>query len=193
MIGQQLIPDRKSWTKLEYNELTEQGVFSGHRFYLFRGKLVETPPPGHLEAVAITQLGAALHEAFGIGMGCNIRIRLPFDAPGDSMPEPDALVCTDKQGMREPHPNEALLVVEVAETSLEEEQEKALEYAAAGVPEYWIIDVQNCRVEVYRDPIVDKSAELGLSYSFHRLLNPFDSIELLTRRGVSISLAQLFE
>ena len=83
-------------------------------------------------------------------------------------------------------------MIEVADSSQEKDREKALEYAAAGVPEYWLVDVRERRVELYRHPIEDKSAFLGARYSSLQLLNPSDSIELLAKPGVSIQLAQLF-
>jgi Uma2 family endonuclease len=185
-------PHLKRWTKREYNRLTELGAFDGQKVYLFRGSLIEMSPQHHPHAFAVTKLTNALFAAFGVNGGYDIRIQLPFDVPGESMPEPDGLVCTAPQGLRQPHPNEALLAVEVADSSLEEDRDKAFEYAAASVPEYWIIDVHNRQVELYRDPIPDKSTELGARYSTLRLLNPSDSIELLARPGVSISLAQVF-
>src|SRR5690349_5783719 len=144
-------PHVKYWTKSEYNAMVERGAFQGQRFYLFRGELIEMSPQYHPHAFAITELDDALRIVFGVRKGFKQRIQLPFDTPGDSMPEPDALVCTEAQNLRVPHPNEALLVVEVADSSLSKDREKALEYAAAKVPEYWIIDVNNRRVEVYRD------------------------------------------
>ena len=72
-----------------------------------------------------------------------VRIQNPFDAPGESMPEPDGAVVTHEQMRRRPHPDAALLLVEVADSSLELDREKAWEYPAASVPEYWIVNMRD--------------------------------------------------
>jgi Uma2 family endonuclease len=193
VVDQHPAPPRvKRWTKDEYNGLAAQGVFAGQRLYLFRGELIEMSPQLHPHAFAVMKLTTALYAAFGVDTGYEIRIQLPFDVPGDSMPEPDGLVCTVEQGARKPHPNRAVMVIEVADSSQEKDRDKALEYAAAGVPEYWLVDVRDRWVELYRHPVPDKSTELGFRYSSLQLLKPSDSIELLAKPGVSVPLSQLF-
>jgi Uma2 family endonuclease len=185
-------PRVKRWTKQEYNQLIELGAFRGQRIYLFRGELIEMPPQFHPHAYAVMKLTAALHAAFGVNAGFEIRIQLPFEAPGDSMPEPDALVCTTQQGVRHPHPNQAELVIEVADSSLESDREKALDYAAAGVPEYWIVDVNARLAEVYRQPIADATAAFGFRYASIQLLDARQAIDTVAKPGVLIQLAQFF-
>jgi Uma2 family endonuclease len=185
-------PRVKRWTKDEYYDLVERGVFRHQRVYLFRGDIIEMSPQYHPHAYAVTELTAALHEVFGIRAGFRIRIQLPFEVPGDSVPEPDGLVCTDAQSQRHPHPNEAVLVIEVADSSLAEDREKAIEYASAKVPEYWIIDVNNRRVEVYRDPIPDDTARLGFRYASIEHLNVAQEIEPLSKSGVKVPVWQFF-
>jgi Uma2 family endonuclease len=70
-----------------------------------------------------------------------------------SEPEPDAaLVSGAPRDFIHEHPSTALLVVEVASTSLAHDLKKAGLYARAGVPEYWIVDVKNRQVFVHRAP-----------------------------------------
>ena len=149
-------------------------------------------PQYHPHAFAITELVDALHLLFGIRQGYKLRIQLPFETPGESMSEPDALVCTDAHYLRHPHPNEAVLVIEVADSSLDRDRDKALEYAAAKVPEYWIIDVNNRRVELHRDPVIDKTTALGFRYASVRLVEENESIEPLAKPGSPIPIAQFF-
>jgi Uma2 family endonuclease len=185
-------PRVKRWTKREYNELVERGAFRGQHVYLFRGELIEMPPQFRPGAYAVTKLTSALHAVFGVNAGFEIRIQLPFETPGDSMPEPDGLACTEAQNLRRPHPDQALLVVEVADGSLAEDRQKAYEYAAANVPEYWIIDVNGRRIEVYRDPTPDPVAILGFSYAGTKNFNAGESIEPLCRPGAKVSITQFF-
>jgi Uma2 family endonuclease len=185
-------PRVKRWTKQEYTRLTELGAFRGQRIYLFRGELIEMPPQFHLHAYAVMKLNAALHATFGVNAGFEIRIQLPFETPGDSMPEPDALVCTTRQGTRHPHPDQAELVIEVADSSVDKDRDKALDYAASGIPEYWILDVNARLVEVYRQPIADGTAALGSRYASVQLLDSRQAIDPLAKPGVLIQLTQFF-
>src|SRR3954470_17924844 len=104
-------PRVKRWTKQEYNEQVEQGWFEGKRLFLFRGELIEMPAMGQPHAIAVTKLTRVLSTLFPGEF--DVRIQLPLEVPADSMPEPDAAVVTQLAGKRFPHPNEALLVIEV--------------------------------------------------------------------------------
>jgi Uma2 family endonuclease len=185
-------PHVKRWTKREYNELVERGAFKGQRLYLFRGELIEMSPQYHPHAFAVTRLNKALFLAFGVDGGYEIRIQLPFETPGESMPEPDALVCTVEQNLRRPHPNQAVLAIEVADSSLATDREKALDYAAAQIPEYWIVDVNRRVVEVYRNPVADPTAILGFRYGQPTVYGSDASMEPLAKPDVKIQIAQLF-
>jgi Uma2 family endonuclease len=185
-------PRVKRWTKQEYNELVKRGMFEGLRVYLYRGELIEMSPQYRPHAFAITELTEALSVVFGLRQGYKLRIQLPFDVPGDSMPEPNALVCTEAQNQRVPHPNAAVLVVEVADSSLAADRQKAFEYAAAQVPEYWIVDVAQRRVEVYRNPVADAATPRVFRYPAPTIVEAGGTIEPLAKLGVAISVSQFF-
>lgn len=178
----------KRWTKAEYNALVEKGALAGQRVYLFRGDLIEMAPQQHPHAITMMNLTPLLVHTFE---GLKVRIQLPFDAPGDTTPEPDALVCTQEQGVRRPHPNTGLLVIEVADSAIDEDRDRALEYAAAGVPEYWIIDLKGGWTEVYRDPIPDKSTELGFRYGTFKLVDVEVPITPLAAPSAAVVVATL--
>ena len=185
-------PRRKLWTTDEYNQLVAKGAFQGQRLYLFRGELIEMSPQYHPHAFAVTELDDALRLVFGIRQGFKVRIQLPFEVSDDSEPEPDAVVCTEAQHLRIPHPNQAILVVEVADSSLALDREKAIEYAAAGVPEYWIVDVNRRCVEVYRNPAPDAANQGALRYPPPAIVGADGAIELIAKPGVPIPVAQFF-
>jgi Uma2 family endonuclease len=185
-----LAPRVKRWTKREYNELVQLGVFRSQRVYLFRGEIIEMSPQLRPHAYAVLQLTHALFRLYSADGDEKIRIQLPFDAPGDTMPEPDALVCTTSQNSRDPHPDSALLAVEIADSSLGADREKAFEYAAAQIPEYWIIDTNWRRVEVYRAPAPD--APHRFRYPTPAVVDANGAIEPLSKPGSSISVGQFF-
>jgi Uma2 family endonuclease len=185
-------PRAMRWTKRDYNDLTERGFFDGKRVYLFRGELIEMSPQYHPHAFALTELSEELHDIFRRRQGFKVRVQMPFDAPGESMPEPDALVCTVEQYKRIPHPNRAELVIEVADSSILADREKAFEYAAAQIPEYWIINVRARCVEVYRHPVVDTAVDLGFRYPPATIVTETQSIAPLVKPQVEVAVGQFF-
>jgi Uma2 family endonuclease len=78
-------------------------------------------------------------------------VQAPFAAPDESEPEPDVAVVAPGTYL-DGHPRGAFLIVEVAETSLARDRLKARLYAAAGVAEYWIVNLSEQVLEVHRQP-----------------------------------------
>jgi Uma2 family endonuclease len=72
----------------------------------------------------------------------------------DSEPEPDlALLASEGPPGQHPAPDDILLIIEVADTSLEHDRDTKLPlYAAAGIPEYWLVNLADRSVDVYREP-----------------------------------------
>jgi Uma2 family endonuclease len=182
-------PHRKRWTKREYHAEVDRGAFRQQRIFLYRGELIEMPPMGSLHAFGITNLTEWLARAFFPQY--RVRIQQPFETPGESVPEPDGAVVTREQMRRRPHPDNALLLIEVADSSLDLDREMAFEYAAAKVPEYWIVNMQERCVEIYREPVADAAAVLGFRFASHRIAQHGETIAPLMRPGESVAVASL--
>lgn len=135
--------------RAEYEQLVEAGAFEDERVELLEGFLVEMSPQKAAHSSVIQVLAESLYA-------CRtnenkVRVQLPLALASDSEPEPD--LCVVPAGdYREQHPQAALLVVEVAQSSLAKDRQKARIYASAAVPEYWIVDVENRRIEVRTQP-----------------------------------------
>ncbi len=179
---------RKRWTKREYNELVDRGVLKG-RIFLYRGELLEMPAMGALHCFGVSNVADWLSDTFRPEY--RVRIQLPFECPDESEPEPDAAVVTHEQMARLPHPNQALLVIEISDSSIEEDREMAFDHASAQVPDYWILNMRARQIEVYRDPIADPSAPLGFRYESQRVFSESETVSTLARPEVSVAVATL--
>ena len=122
---------------------------------LLDGVLVEMSPqgPAHLEAISrLTMLLAPVAANAGLA----VTPQCPLDvASAISQPEPDLYVAAS--GGWYAYPTGALLVIEVSVTSRAVDLgRKAAIYAAAGIPDYWVLDLDNRRLVVHRDPVDDR-------------------------------------
>lgn len=138
--------------RTEYQSLAESGAFGEEKLELIRGTLIARSPQGTAHSTAIMILTEQLILA--LGKRAYLRPQLPLAAGEDSMPEPDLAVIDRSLAPGKGHPSEALLVIEVANSSLNLDRNiKAPLYAEARVPEYWLVDLTQNRVEVYRAPV----------------------------------------
>ena len=135
-------------TRAEYDEMTRLGCFRDKRFELLHGLLVDMSPRDVLHTFPIQKLNRLLRA---LGDRADVRVQMPLALSADSEPEPDLAVVALRDYLDE-HPRTAFLVVEVANSSMVEDRLKARLYAEAGIPEYWVVDVQGRRVERYLAP-----------------------------------------
>jgi Uma2 family endonuclease len=91
------------------------------------------------------------------------------------------------------HPTTALFIIEVADTSLEYDRGcKASLYARAGIADYWIVNLVDNRVEVYRDPVPDPSERFGHRYSSRVDVVAPARVASLALPDVAIPVARIF-
>jgi Uma2 family endonuclease len=183
-------PQPKYWTKRQYEGLVSAGAFEGENLFLFRGKLIEMSSQSADHAWAVRKLTAAMSQLFSPPT-YYVNIQLPFSVPDDSLLEPDLAVCRASDLSAGAHASKALLIIEVAATSLAIDREKAMEYAAAGVAEYWIVNLNARCVEVYRDPFADQAAPLGFRYPPPTVVLDGDAIALVFDPSIRIKIREL--
>jgi Uma2 family endonuclease len=143
----------RNFSRQEYEKMIDAGILGeDEHLELVAGRIVEMSPEGPLHAGTIDLCAEALRRAFGPGY--TVRVQHPLAVDPDGEPEPDlAVVRGDPRDHLADHPREAVLVVEVAESSLDYDRgEKARLYARAGFPEYWIVNLRTRALEVHRDP-----------------------------------------
>lgn len=153
------------WTKSEFYRLAELGFFHGRRVELIEGRLVVQSPQHSPHSTAILLTTHALGICFGPAY--QVRVQLPLDLGPISESEPDlAVVFGNLRQFSTAHPGRADLIVEVSDTTLSYDRNyKASLYARSGIADYWILNLVDNRVEVYRDPVVDSSQPHGWRYA----------------------------
>jgi Uma2 family endonuclease len=144
-----------------YFGLVEAGVLSeDDRVELLEGVIVAMVPSNPPHAAAVGMATLALIRA--IGDRAVVRPQCTLVTGAWSAPEPDvAVVPGAHDDYVSAHPRTALLVVEVADTSLQQDRlTKAAIYARAGIPEYWLVNLRDSVVEVELDPDRDQARYL---------------------------------
>lgn len=183
----------RRWSRVEYERLIEEGVFqAGERLELLAGQLVVREPQGTPHATGIRLLTRALREAFGQDRWI-VDMQLPVALDEESEPEPDVTVTAgDPRDFLPSHPARPALVVEVAEASLAlDRDEKGSLYARARVPEYWILNLRDRVLEVYREPHPDPSAPHGWAYRSRQSLAAGERVTPSAAPSARITVANL--
>ncbi len=184
-------PTPRRWTRAEYYRLGELDFFRGQRVERIGGELMVMSPQDWKHTAGVTRADTAVRAAFAAS-GRWVRTQFPMEFTLESDPEPDVSVVPGRFEDYRSHPDSALLIVEVANTSLSyDRREKASLYAAAGVPDYWVLDVNGRRLEVCRDPRPDPDDPHGWGYADRRWLAPGDSVAPLAAPAASVSVGGL--
>ncbi|MCC7335379.1 MAG: Uma2 family endonuclease [Pirellulaceae bacterium] len=139
------------FTVAEYRQLGELGVLAPEdRVELLEGWIVEKMNHRPAHGYAVRYLNNWLVRVLPVGWLAQCQLPIATDT---SEPEPDLAVVHGKDAdfsMRHPYANECRLLIEVADTSLAKDRAKAAIYAAAGVSEYWIVNLIDRRLERFQ-------------------------------------------
>lgn len=150
------------WTYDAYERLGEAGIIAeDERTELVNGEIVRMTPAGHRHIYTVDLLTEYLGEwARGRAV---LRVQSPLAFNDLDAPHPDLVLLRphpDRYRTRQAGPRDALLVVEVADSSLLRDLEKAVQYARAGIPEYWLLDVSRYVAIVHQDPVGGEYADV---------------------------------
>lgn len=181
-------PRRVRYPAERYMALVDAGVFGAtDHVQLLDGFIVAEPPARPPQASMVGRVADALRRV--VGERALINVQQPFEAGPNSVPEPDVTVIPgtrDDYDTR--HPDAAWLVVEVADSSLPQDRlTKAPVYAAAGIPEYWIVNLRERCVEVHREP---RRAEARFAVT--TIARRGEAIELAVLPGARVRVDELF-
>jgi hypothetical protein len=149
---------------------------------LIGGKHMPAEPQSAAHYTAIQKTARALAATFGSGW--EVRTQGPIRLDNGSEPEPDVAVV--------PGSPDETLTVEVAESSLETDRIwKGSLYARAWLAEYWVLNLTDRVLEVYRKPAADPSAPFGWRYAHRDVLAAAARVTPLAASGSSIGVAAL--
>ena len=181
----------RRWTTAEYYALSDAGLFDDERVELLDGEIWTLPAQKTPHFAAIRRAVDALEVAFGEGF--DFRQQMAMTLEDGTEPEPDVLVVPGRWQDYEDHhptPPEVSLLVEVSDSTLRKDRSKKLQdYARAGIADYWIVNLVNRRLEVYRDPA---PIDGGHGYKIVQTLFDSDRIAPLAAPGGTVAVADLF-
>jgi Uma2 family endonuclease len=171
----------------EYHRMGEVGLLhEDSRVELIDGEIVDMSPIGRRHAVRVSYVTRWFTQT--LADSAFVWAQNPVRIGGRSEPEPDVTLLRPRSDFyrdKDPSAEDVLLVIEVADSSVEYDRRvKAPLYARHGVPEYWLVNLVEGHVAVYRDPTPDGYASVGILRSgedlhplaFPGLVVPVDEI-----------------
>ncbi|MBD1806481.1 MAG: Uma2 family endonuclease [Symplocastrum torsivum CPER-KK1] len=146
---------RRRFTIKQYHQMAEAGILTeDDRVELIRGEIVEMTPIGRRHAACVDRL----NEMFilRLAQATIVRVQNPVELDDNSEPQPDLVLLRRRADFYEaghPQAEDILLLVEVADTTVEADRDvKILLYANSGIAEVWLVDINAQCLEVYRQP-----------------------------------------
>jgi Uma2 family endonuclease len=141
------------WTLDHYHQAVDAGIFDGQSIELLKGELVVMPPEGEPHVVYL--MSAADYLRSRLDGQATLREAHPITLADDSEPEPDIAVVVPPLGRylaHHPYPEDVFWLVEFADTTLTKDLGIKKEiYAAAGIQEYWVVNLKVPHLRVFRD------------------------------------------
>jgi Uma2 family endonuclease len=154
----------KRFTLTEFHRLMELGFLTeDDRVELIRGELIKMAAKGTRHSVCNTKLSKELERL--LGDRAVVRVQEPVMLLPNSEPEPDIAIVrgqADDYLANHPQHEDIFLLIEVADSSLDYDQNTKLElYAENGIKDYWIINLVSNQLECYSQPYLDEQGKYG--------------------------------
>jgi len=177
---------KKLFTTDDFSKMHEAGIIGpDERVELVDGEIIKLNP-GKRHVACTMRASRFFIEAFGPRACVSIQNPIVLDIYNE--PKPDVVILKPREDFyasTEPAPEHSFFVVEISDTTLAMDRKRKLpKYARLGVPEYWIEDVKNQLLHVYRDP-------LGNEYRTCLTFHPGDAVSPLAFPDVTFKVADL--
>ena len=180
-------PQRRRLTVDDFAKMCEVGILSADdRVELIDGELVEMPPKGSEHAGIVNELANVLPGL--LDPAVRLRVQSSVQLTRYTQPEPDLAVVSRDSRLylrRHPQPEQILIAIEVADSSLKYDREQKMpRYAAAGVPEAWLVDVRARTITVYTDATAE-------GYRASRTLGWSEELEATAVAGLRLTFEEI--
>jgi Uma2 family endonuclease len=174
----------KHWQVSDYHRMSELGILDPtERTELIAGHITLMVAKGTLHVITLQLLTRELFNQ--LGQTALIRTQAPIHLNDFSEPEPDLAIVQGSildYANHHPQPADIYLVIEVADSTLNYDcQVKDKLYAQAGIADYWVVDVKNRQVHIFRQPT-------SIGYDSHLILAASQTISPLAFTAVTISI-----
>ncbi len=146
---------RRRFTTQEYEQIAAAGVFAeDDRVELLEGEIVQMSPIGPQHSACVSRLNRLFQEK--LGNAIIVRVQDPIKLGSHSEPQPDVALVQPRPDFYaggHPEPEDVLLLVEVADSSLSYDRDLKLPlYARAGIAEVWLVTPLSQTIESFRGP-----------------------------------------
>lgn len=176
------------WTLDRYHQAIDAGIFEGQPIELLQGDLIVMSPEREPHAYYNSEVGDYLRAL--LGRRAKIREAHPITLPNDSEPIPDLAIVQPLRTTyleHHPYPSDIFWLIEFSNATLVKDltQKRAI-YAEAGIPEYWVVNLKDQELRVFRDLVggvyttedtyrtgtVSPGAFTDIEISVRRLMSP---------------------
>jgi Uma2 family endonuclease len=177
----------KRLTVHDYRRMSELGILNpDERTELIAGQIVLMVAKGTPHVTSLHLLANALRDQ--LGHAALVRTQDPIQLDDYSEPEPDLVIVrgtVPEYAAHHPRPSEIYLIVEVADSTLKQDCEiKDKLYAQAGIDDYWVIDLKNRQLHIFRNPS-------PTGYTSHLILTEPNQLSPLAFPDLALSLSAI--
>ncbi|GIV98280.1 MAG: hypothetical protein KatS3mg057_2937 [Herpetosiphonaceae bacterium] len=178
---------RRIFTVTEYERMVEAGILAeDDRVELLEGEILTMSPVGSRHVATVNRLNALLNRL--VGAQCIVSVQNPIRLSQHSEPEPDIALLrsrADYYAHQLASPTDILLIIEVADTSLDyDRQVKIPLYAQAGIPEVWIVDLDH-------DCVIQFADLTGRTYGIVREVGHGQTVTAHSIKDITLPIEQI--
>jgi Uma2 family endonuclease len=178
----------RKFTIEQYHKMAEVGILTEEdRVELIKGEIVEMSPIGLKHAATVNRLNQLFHRKLGDRV--LVSVQNPIQLTNNSEPQPDLSLLKPRADFYEtktPEVNDIFLIVEVADTTIIYDRDVKIPlYAENGIPEAWLIDVNDRSLIIYRQPTPE-------GYQTTQVLNGEENLSLLAFPEITINVSEIF-
>jgi len=175
----------------EYFKMSAAGLFDGKRVELIEGRIFRLPAQAHPHRWAVSKAARAFTARFPPNTHWVVaQGTLPLGRYG--APDPDIHVFAVPEGTAEEQLPKPFIVVEISDKTYRKDSgPKLRQYASSGIRDYWIVNLQERRIEVYRKPENLTRKRRDWQYADVQFFKPGQKVKLLEYPKIAIAVNEI--